>query len=221
MAEIIHDNTITLHLPRVLTAGEIVAVDVPEAVYMEQYAETHHEWVKGVVIKMSPVKLIHDRLVSYLRKLLEAYFSVKPIGTVVGDPFVMRLADSNRQPDIQVILGDNRANLKDTYMDGAANICIEVVSPGSVRIDYGEKLEEYENGGVTEYWLLDPLRQVCIFHRMTEEKLYRHVSLENNSYTTPLLPKFSLHVPTLWQDDLPDYGQVWEMVRAMFGKTDS
>jgi Uma2 family endonuclease len=213
-------TTITLQLPQSLTAGEIVAVGVSEDEYMETYAETHHEWVRGVVIKMSPVRLVHDEIVTYLRDLLRAYLSAVGVsGRVVSDPFVMRLAQSRRQPDLQVILGENQNNLQDTYMDGPADICVEVVSPGSVGIDYGEKLEEYEAGGVREYWIIDPQRRRGSFNRLNDETLYADVSPKADAvYTTPLLPQLQLHVPTLWQDDLPDYGEVWQAVQVMLKK---
>lgn len=213
----------TITIPRPLPAGDVVAADVSEAEYMAQYAEHHYEWVQGVLIKMSPVSLIHERLVAYLRNLFEAYFALRPVGEVLGEPFVMRLAalESNREPDLQVIVGDNRARLKDTYMDGPADICIEVVSPGSVAVDYGEKLQEYEKGGVREYWIIDPVRRSCIFYRMTERELYGlHLPDADDTYSTPLLPDLVLHVPTLWQQPLPDYGAVWQAVQTMLQTDD-
>lgn len=208
-------KTIQLTLPQTLTAGEIVAVGVSEAEYMQHYAETHHEWVKGVVIKMAAVKIVHDRLVTYLRDLTRAYLSAAALpGQVLSDPFVMRLPDANRQPDLQVVLGENQRNIQDTYMDGPADICVEVVSPNSVRIDYGEKLEEYESGGVREYWIIDPQRRRCLFHRLGADDLYSDVH-SPDQYTSPLLPRLALDVPTLWRDPLPDFGQVWAAVQAM------
>lgn len=104
-------------------------------------------------------------------------------------------------------------------MDGPADICVEVVSPGSVGIDYGEKLEEYEAGGVREYWIIDPQRRRGSFNRLNDETLYADVTPKADTvYTTPLLPQLQLHVPTLWQDDLPDYGAVWQAVQAMLKK---
>ncbi|MGQ9887342.1 MAG: Uma2 family endonuclease [Aggregatilineales bacterium] len=208
----------TVTIPAVPPAGDVVTANVSEAEYLAQYAEQRYEWAREVVIKKSPVSLIHDKLVAYIRNLFEAYFTLRPIGDVVGDPFVMRLAaaESNREPDLQVILSDNRANLKDAYMDGPADICIEVVSLGSVAVDYGVKLEEYEKGGVGEYWIVDPIRHACLFYRMTEGEVYGlHLPAGDGSYTTPRLPGFALHVPTLWQQPLPDYGAVWQAVQTM------
>jgi Uma2 family endonuclease len=208
---------VTTQSPRTVLVGEIVATGVSQADYMDKYAESHHEWVEGVVIKMSPISIKHQDIVDFLRDLLRAFFSLRPdMGKVVADPFVMRLEGRNRQPDLQVILDDNRDNLHDTYMDGPADICIEVVSPGSVETDYGVKLAEYEAGGVREYWLVDATRRSCHFHRLTDDGLYHPVPLDaDGNYRSPLLPGLVIHTPTLWQETLPDYGAVWTMVQEM------
>jgi len=201
--------------------GKIVAREVSEDDYMEHYAADFHEWIRGYVIKMAPIHLQHDRLLEYLRILLRVYFLLNRrsiVGDLVGDPFVMRLpaVESRREPDLQIILGDNLQNLHDTYMDGPADICIEVVSPSNSEVDYGDKLKEYEKGGVGEYWLFDPARRAAFFFRQQESGGYLSISPDaDGNYQTPRLPKFVLNVPTLWQDDLPDITQVMAAVQGM------
>lgn len=206
-------NTTSITIPRHFPTGEIVALNVDAETYMRDYAASFHEWVEGVVIKMSPVSSQHDDLSGYLRELFRAYFALKPIGIVKSAPFVMKL-ESRREPDLQIILSDNQDRLTDTFTNGAADICIEIVSPGSVTTDYGEKLKEYEAGGVREYWIIDPMRESTTFYRLDDKRTYQAVSVDN-AYTTPLLPKFSLHLPTLWQDELPDIITVVQSVQAM------
>jgi Uma2 family endonuclease len=199
-------------------AGHIVISDVSEDDFMELYAELHCEWVEGHVIKMSPVSLPHDRIVHFIRKLVEAYFSLRPLGTIVGEPFVLRLEGMRvgREPDLQIILGDNQANLQHTRMNGPADICIEVVSPGSIETDYGDKFKEYQEGGVKEYWLLDPMRCEATFYRLNDKGVYQRVDAdEDGNYRTPLLPDFALHVETLWQGELPNFYAIGEAVREM------
>lgn len=126
---------------------------------------------------------------------------------------------SKREPDSQIILKSNPGQLTATAMIGPADICIEVVSPGSVSDDYRDKYADYEQGGVQEYWILDPLTKATRFFRRQPTGLYASMPLDDTgNYTTPLLPRFKLHVPTLWQDDLPNTVAVVEAVRAMFGE---
>jgi Uma2 family endonuclease len=186
--------------------------------YLARFAEEHYEWTKGAIVKMSPISLKHAELVDYLRDVLKAYFALNPIGRVLGEPFVMRLdaVESIREPDLQVILHTNSGQLTDTAMIGPADICIEVVSQESTARDYGEKFEEYEKAGVGEHWILDPIRHECRFHQLQESKLYSTVRPDSDGYyRTPRLPHLALHVPTLWQEKLPDIFAIGETVRAM------
>lgn len=198
---------------------EIVATEVSDEDYMEQYAESRHEWVEGIVLKMSPVSMKHYEIAIYVLDLLRAFLSVAGIpAKTVQAPFVMRLdaVNSRREPDLMVILGENLANLKDTYMNGPADICIEIVSPGTDKNDYGAKLVEYEKGGVQEYWILDPIRKDTRFLRLNSERVYQSVTLDGEgNHATPLLPGLKLHVPTLWQEQLPDISAILAHVQDL------
>jgi len=214
-----------IQLPFQGLAGNVVATDVSEEVFMSQYAESHHEWVGGVVLKMSPVSYGHDQLVAYLRRLLETYFALNSIGTVVGDPFVMRLTykdkSTRRQPDLQIIMPDNPNKLYNTYLDGAADICVEVVTSGSMSTDYGDKLAEYEGAGVGEYWLIDPTRKTAYFYQLdVKDKVYRPAILDDGDYLSPRLPHFRLSVERLWGAPLPDILASVAMVQAMLKDVD-
>ncbi len=199
-------------------AGQIVAKGVSEADYMEHYSEHFYEWVRGFVIKMVPESLKHDRLIGYFRMMFEAYFALNPIGVVIDAPFVMRLptVGVNREPDLQIILKSNPAILHETYMDGAADICIEIVSKSNASTDYGDKLEEYEQGGVGEYWIFDPRRKAALFYRMDENGVYiSHLTDENGEYRSPRLPKFKINVSVLWEDELPNFFAIASAIQEM------
>jgi Uma2 family endonuclease len=189
--------------------------------YMTRYAHDFYEWVKGELVKMSPVSEKHDALTGYLYKLLDAYLSLNPIGQIRQDPFVMRLdvTESRREPDLQVILDTNPGDLTETAMVGPADICIEVVSEESVARDHGEKFAEYEKAGVREYWIVDPLRDTCRFNRLNEAGVYIPVGPgQDGIYETPLLPGLKLDVAILWQEQLPDYFEIGRAVQEMVGQ---
>jgi len=134
----------------------------------------------------------------------------------------MRLAAfprRRREPDLLVILNTNTHELTDTYMSGPADICIEVVSEGSIDTDHGDKFKEYEKGGVPEYWIIDPLHTETRFYRLNPSGRYVRQSEDpEGNYHTPALPGFALHVPTLWQSALPGPGATFEAVKQMLEK---
>ncbi|MCA9913461.1 MAG: Uma2 family endonuclease, partial [Anaerolineae bacterium] len=153
--------------------AKIVATDIPLEQFYKDY-EGHYEWVGGMVFEMPPVLLEHNDMQEYLGDLLKVYFSFRPIGKITKDPFPMHMEGiSDRQPDIQVILGDNQQNLTAKYMDGAADIVIEIVSPGSAAMDRGRKFEEYQRGCVPEYWIIDPQAEEALFYRLDEKGVFK------------------------------------------------
>lgn len=206
----------------IFLAGEVIATDVSAEEYMEKYAADFHEWINGVVIKVAAASLPHARLIKYLILLFETYFGRNPIGEIIPQPFVMELEEigSKREPDLLIVLNENLSGLGKTKMKGAADICIEIVSPESVARDYNEKFVEYEKGGVKEYWIIDPTRKTCSFHRLENQAYLPHNADTDGNYQTPLLPKLKLHVPTLWLEELPKTEPVVEAVKKMFERGD-
>ncbi len=197
---------------------EIIATGVSFEEYMEKYAGDFCELVEANVIKMSPIHERHDELSRYLSMVFGAFFALKPIGEIRVAPFVMRVLPdfSAHEPDLQIILKTNPNQPKPTMMDGSPDICIELITAGSERIDRGLKFVVYEKGGVSEYWMLDHLRREARFYCLNEEGVYnpQYLDAERN-YRTRLLPGFALHIPTLWQSPLPDLFAVAEAVKAM------
>ena len=198
--------------------GEILATGVTFEEYLERFAGMHCELVDGNVIKMSPIHERHDKLTRYGALLFEAYFAINPIGEIRQDPFVMSTLPElpKRQPDIQVILKTNAGHLTSTFMDGPADIVIEICSPGTVEIDRGDKFVEYEKGGVQEYWIFDSLRREALFYRLSADGTYAPYTVDSNgNYQTPLLPGLLVHVPTLWKDPLPNFFAIGKAVQDM------
>lgn len=57
------------------------------------------------------------------------------------------------EPDISVVCDPSK--LDDRGCNGAPDWIIEIVSPGSKRMDYFTKLFKYRTAGVREYWIVD------------------------------------------------------------------
>lgn len=202
------------------TIGNVVAFGVSEERYMAEYAEYFCEWINGTVIKLSPVHDKHDKLGRYITRLLETYLELRLLGEVRIAPFVMRVKDtegklvSRREPDIQIILKSNPNTLTFTYMDGAADIVIEIVSPESRDCDYGEKRHQYEMAGVCEYWIVDPAQTACCFYTLNTDGIYAPQAFDD-TYESALLPDLKIPIATFWQSDLPSPLAVGQLVQAM------
>jgi Uma2 family endonuclease len=201
--------------------GRVVATGIPWETYMERYAAQFCEWVEGTVFAMSPVSEQHDNLTRYLALLLCAYLELRPLGHIRQAPFAMNIQAEGitREPDIQIILESSLPRLTPTFMDGPADICVEVVSVESVQRDHGIKFSEYERAGVGEYWIIDPLRSEARFYRRDDTGIYVPQFPDNHSiYQTPDLPGLQIQVPLLWQAELPGPLAVTQAVQTMLAE---
>ncbi len=202
-------------------SGKVIAENVPYDDYLTGKYGRHTEWIYGVVIAMSPVSIQHGRFDGFLQDLFKWYLALSTGGEVFHDPVVMKAAPDlpGRQPDIQVVLPDHAHFIQENQVAGPANLVVEIVSPDSVKRDRGEKFDEYEKGGVQEYWILDPQRKEALFYVLGEDGLFHSRLAENGVYTSYVLPKLKLRVDLLWQEKLPTSPEVVEMVKQMLAET--
>ncbi len=173
--------------------------------------DTLAEWVAGEVIMYSPSSLKHQRIMQLLFSLLSFYVEAHNLGEVITPPFQMRLETrpSGREPDLIFVADEHLERLKDTYLDGAADLVVEIVSPESEARDRGEKFYEYEMAAVGEYWLIDPERRRAEFYHLGEDGLFRFVSPEAEGvYHAQVVPGFWLRVEWLWQEPPPSLRQI-------------
>ncbi len=186
--------------------GLILARDVSFEDFMTGYDNLHVEWVDGVVVEMPSITERHDALVAFLRMWISALLERLGAGRVLGDPMIMKLeaARSSRAPDLQVLLPDQLYRLKTNVVIGPANLVIEVVSPGSRRTDTVDKFQEYEQGGVPEYWLIDYERRRTVFFRLNSNGIYEESAPDQQGiYQSAAVPGLWLPVDLLWRDALP------------------
>ena len=65
---------------------------------------------------------------------------------------------------------ERRERIQSAYLDGPADLAVEIVSPESIARDRGDKFAEYEAGGVREYWLMNPARREALFYQFSGQR---------------------------------------------------
>lgn len=119
------------------------------------------ELIDGNIYYMAPPSRTHQRILNYINTRIYKYIEDNNGSCEVNiAPFAVFLDDLNYlEPDISVVCDTEKLNDKGCM--GAPDWIIEIVSPGSKRMDYFIKLFKYERAGVKEYWIVDPDKQ-CI-----------------------------------------------------------
>ena len=119
------------------------------------------EWVDGEVILKMAVEENHDEIQAIIRGVMEHFVRRHKLGKVRGPEFTtrMKLAKKTvrRDPDVMFVATANVPRLLPTYLDGPADLVVEIVSAESEFRDFNEKYFEYQEAGVREYWIVNPL----------------------------------------------------------------
>jgi Uma2 family endonuclease len=96
----------------------------------------------------------HQRIVDTLAACLSAY---DPVGEVIVAPVAVRLGEGRiRQPDVLYLKPEGWGRITQRYVNGPPDWVAEVISPGSRETDTKDKLTQYAEAGIPEYWLIDP-----------------------------------------------------------------
>jgi Uma2 family endonuclease len=194
--------------------GEPAKTKLSYEEFLKLYDEdTRAEWVDGEVILLSPASNRHQDLSGFLTAILRAYAEAKQLGVVRSAPFQMKLGLSGREPDLLFVAKEHLQRLKENYLDGPADLVIEIISPESRLRDRGEKLAEYELAGVREYWLIDPEEQRADFYILGDDGRYdRRRPRPDGRYRSEVLKGFELDTNWLWRSPLPS---VLEVLREL------
>ena len=181
--------------------------------------DTWAEWVDGEVILMSPASDPHQDLLGFLSSLLRHFVEAHGLGRVLIAPFQMKLSvrPSGREPDLIFIAKEHLDRLKKTYLDGPADLAIEIVSTDSRSRDRGEKFYEYEQAAMPEYWMLDRSRRQAEFYQLGENGTYQRMNVgDDGNFRSHVIKGLWLRVDWLWQDPLPTLMSVlkeWGLVK--------
>jgi Uma2 family endonuclease len=174
--------------------------------FLQLDGDVHAEWVDGKVIEMAPVTDEHSALQMFFVKIIGAFVDAHELGELRAEPFQMKTGPDmpGRAPDLMFIAKRNLSRLKKHYLAGPADLVIEIISPGTMHVDRGAKYGEYEQGGVKEYWLIDPLRKQADFYLRGRDGLYQRAAVESDCrYHSRVLKGLWLDVDWLWQKPLP------------------
>ncbi len=168
--------------------------------------DANAEWVNGEIIMASPASRKHQDLADFLIAIMRPFVRERKLGWITSNPFLMRLPSvpSGREPDILFLRREHLDRLRDTFLDGPADLVVEIISPESIGRDRGDKFAEYEAAGIPEYWLLDPIRRRAEFYQLDAQGRYQIINPDAQGiYHSQVVAGFWLRVAWLWQDPLP------------------
>jgi len=166
--------------------------------------EDYHSWdesfraelYEGTLIVSEAPTQRHQGVLGEIYGRLWQHLKDKPCKPFVS-PFAVRINENEEtvfEPDIIVICDESKLGGK-IYI-GSPDLIIEILSPSTARMDKKLKFGKYQQAGVKEYWIVDPI------HNLLEANV-----LVNNKYTTTIYDeneKAPVHILDGFEIDLAD-----------------
>lgn len=162
----------------------ILMVEEPSPDYTYTYAdylswkfEERLELFRGRIFKMSAPNTDHQRILGKLFIKVGLFLENKKCQAFVA-PFDVRLPVQNKkkddevttvvQPDLCVVCDETKIDKRGCC--GAPDLMVEILSPGNSKKEIQNKFELYQEAGVLEYWIVEPVFEHIIIYTLQNGK---------------------------------------------------
>lgn len=167
------------------------------------------EWANEEILTYMPPTDQHQDLTRFLAVFLDGFVRALSLGILRFAPFEVKLwpEGPSREPDLLFVTNEHQGRLTEKRMEGAPDLVIEIISPGTATIDRVDKFLEYQQAGVGEYWIIDPrrYRQQAVFYRLDDDGDFVEAPIDDDGvYHAAVLPGLWLRLDWLWQAPLPN-----------------
>jgi Uma2 family endonuclease len=195
--------------------AQSLPVASPETITFEEflagYDGVHAEWVDGKVHVMSPGNERQSALTGFLHAIIQYWADVHDLGQTYVPAFSVKVTDRRaREPDVFFVRRENLEQVHGTHVNGPVDLVIEIISPESRGRDRGDKYYDYEQAGVREYWLIDPIAQRVESYRLGADGYDVAALGEPPVLRSEALPGMSIPVSWLWMKPLPKLPWVYK-----------
>jgi Uma2 family endonuclease len=155
------------------------------------------EYTAGHIEVLPMPTIEHQLIVRFLIDMLRSFVEPKKLGIVLFAPVRVYVDPNNyREPDVVFSTMERLTKSGNRYFQGA-DLVMEVVSddPESHERDFEKKVSDYAEGGIPEYWIVDPQEKKITVLALAGKAYEQHgVFGEGQVATSKLLAGFSLPV---------------------------
>lgn len=160
------------------------------------------EFTDGYVEVLAMPTSSHQRILAFLYEHLKAFVLPGRLGEVLFAALRVRIREGKyREPDLVFISSAHRDRIGEEYWEGA-DLVMEIVSndPESRKRDLIQKPVDYAEGGIPEYWIVDPQEKKITVLTLAGKSYATHgVFTEEASASSVLLPGFTVNVSDVFK----------------------
>ena len=146
--------------------------------YLQLPEDTRYEIIDGELF-MVPAPVPYHQIVSRnLEFYLHQHVKENNLGEVLNAPCDLILSNTDVvQPDLLFISQARLSIIKETNIQGAPDLVVEILSPASEKRDRGKKQKLYAQNQIQEYWIVDTQTKSIEILQFTQSEYMRASSV--------------------------------------------
>ena len=159
-----------------------------------------YEILDGELSMTPSPSVAHQRFAGNLFVVLHAHIRRHAAGEILIAPVDVILAKTTVVvPDLVFVSRERLGIVTSRGVEGAPDLVVEILSPGTASRDRVEKAHIYARHGVRHYWLADPETRVLEVYELGEGQYRRAASLaDDDTFSPSLFPGLTIPLASLW-----------------------
>lgn len=177
--------------------------EVKKEISAEEYEKLSEgppqQLIKGEIIMTPSPTPMHQNISIELAVLLRNYVKNNNLGYILTAPLDVFLTEKDVfQPDIIFISNDKKEMIKNK-IKGAPELVVEILSPSNAYYDLSHKKNIYEETGVKEFWVVDPVEKtVEIFENVNGTFITISKAKTKGVINSKILPGLKVEIEKLF-----------------------
>ena len=132
-----------------------------------------YEIVDGELVVMGNSGALHGYISIVLSSALFAIVSSQKLGVLFDSSTAFKMKNGNkRSPDISFFAKERLQGIEElptSFLDGAPDLAIEILSPGNTVEEINTKIWEYFENGTRLVWVVNPIQHYVLVYRSATE----------------------------------------------------
>lgn len=163
-----------------------------------------YEILDGVLYMSPPPTINHQDVATELIARMRIHTRQHKLGVVFAAPTGVHLPTQAVpvEPDILFVRNERRHMIEERYIEGAPDLVVEVLSRSNADYDRTTKYAQYEQAGVSEYWLVNYWDETITIYNLVDQNYHLTGLFQNgDTATSQVLTGFQIAVTDLFHLD--------------------
>jgi Uma2 family endonuclease len=157
-----------------------------------------HEIIEGEEYRTPAPTTDHQSVLFKIARRLGDHAEARKLGRVFVAPTAVVFSRHDAvEPDVFFVSKARASIIKPKNIQGAPDLVVEVLSPSTAANDRGPKLKTYDDGGVREYWIVDPATKTVEIREFRATRRTRGYQ-DDQSFQSELFPGLTLSLEDIF-----------------------